>query len=392
MGLVLVPVEKLPLGKRILRLGTRGRDVAELQEILMELGFLPAIRRGEYDELTEEAVRNFQRAFHLRADGSVGPETLRMLKEPAIRNRQCLDLGKTENLIEVSARYGVSPQAWKDPFSRRSVKQAVPGDRLLLEERELWLAEEEVSPENRGFCSLLLQKSLPAGDYNVFPLLPPAFSGEGEEKKEEKAAGLVVDLRGAGLLPAWQRKKLALFRRHVKTNVFWWLSSGGQKNLPVPAEADGVVFTPALSLQEIRIHETWKREVRMVLERLACTRLLLHFDLRGKEWTSTGETRLLSPGEGRIYRWSRSGRLQRSEAYGWLRYQYRCGEEEKKILIPDGITVRGIYYYVDRLNLRGVFFTGIRGLEGQITKEATRFFLVHPGSGYEVQKFRINME
>src|SRR5690554_2704680 len=135
MGLVLVPVEKLPLGKRILRLGTHGRDVEELQELLMELGFLPVSRRGEYDYITEEAVRNFQRAFHLRVDGSVGPETLRMLKEPAIRNGKCHCLEKTENLRELAARYGVSPQAWKDPFNRRNIKQAFPGDHLVLEER-----------------------------------------------------------------------------------------------------------------------------------------------------------------------------------------------------------------------------------------------------------------
>ena len=394
MGLALIPVEKLPLGKRILRLGTRGRDVGELQKILIELGFLNISRRGEYDYATEEAVKNFQCAFHLSVDGRVGPKTLWMLKEPAVWNRRCYCLGKAENMKELAARYGVSPRAWKDPSGRRSVKHASPGDRLLLEKRELWLAQEEILPKNREFCSQLLQKSLPAGGYNVFPLLPPFFSEEEKQKKKQKAAGIVVDLRNAGWISVKQRKKLILFRKQVNAKVFWWLSSGGKKrpDLPETTEADGVIFTPAVGGNETRIQDAWRRETLKLLDRYACTRLILHFDLRGKEWLSTGETRLLSPGEGRTIRRSRPGRLQRLEEYGWLMYQYRCPEEEKKILIPDGITVRGIFYNIDRLNLRGVFFTGIRGLETVIAKESSRFFLVFPGSGHEVKNVRIIME
>jgi N-acetylmuramoyl-L-alanine amidase len=55
----------------------QGDDVAELQERLLSLGFTPDRVDGVFGTKTEQAVRRFQGAVGMAADGSVGPETLR---------------------------------------------------------------------------------------------------------------------------------------------------------------------------------------------------------------------------------------------------------------------------------------------------------------------------
>ncbi len=69
------------------RHGDRGPAVAEIRGKLRSLGLLPAAGAGEgvaaavYDEATDRAVRAFQQARGLAADGIVGPETYRALDE-----------------------------------------------------------------------------------------------------------------------------------------------------------------------------------------------------------------------------------------------------------------------------------------------------------------------
>jgi N-acetylmuramoyl-L-alanine amidase len=68
---------------RLLRRGDRGPAVAEVRAMLRGLGLLPAAGPGddEYDAATERAVRAFQQARGLAADGIVGVETYRTLEE-----------------------------------------------------------------------------------------------------------------------------------------------------------------------------------------------------------------------------------------------------------------------------------------------------------------------
>jgi len=71
---------------RTLRLRTpflEGKDVEELQRRLQDLGFGPVGRPGVYDPETAAAVRRFQRANHLRADGVFGPKTRKAMAIPA---------------------------------------------------------------------------------------------------------------------------------------------------------------------------------------------------------------------------------------------------------------------------------------------------------------------
>jgi peptidoglycan hydrolase-like protein with peptidoglycan-binding domain len=427
MGLSLVPVAELPPGRRYLRLGTKGRDVQELQRILAGLGFFPGVPHGNYDFLTREAVKDFQRAFHLAADGAVGPKTWRMLGEPGIWNRLCHPLPAGETLPELAARYGVSPGAWKDPASRRRGKRFFPGDLVLLEERELWLAAGELL-EAGVFCtptrvlrmepatgqtgelvagqinhpvtgwknSKILpgktEKPVPGmsgrkhvqagnpGEFSLFKLSPP-WTVTGREGAGKEAGGVVADLRNTlrpgRRLQGKMRQALRALRQNSRGEIFWWLAAGDKlAALPKDDEADGILlsvntgpwFSPAVDGE-------WRREVKSLLARYPCTRVILQFDLAAREIGPDGGVRFLPAGSSKALRQFQPGRRQRL-AGGWLQLQSSHGKEEHKFLLADRNTLRAIFSALDRLNLRGVLLTGIQGLEGALLKEAAQFFLV----------------
>jgi N-acetylmuramoyl-L-alanine amidase len=58
-----------------------GDDVATLQQRLLTLGFDPGRCDGIFGRATEAALQDFQRNVGLRADGSLGPGTLRALEQ-----------------------------------------------------------------------------------------------------------------------------------------------------------------------------------------------------------------------------------------------------------------------------------------------------------------------
>jgi murein DD-endopeptidase MepM/ murein hydrolase activator NlpD len=74
------------LGSRVIRRGSRGWDVAALQFLLRRRGFSPGGIDGGFGRNTRVALRGFQRAAGLRADGLAGPATIRALKHPVSRS------------------------------------------------------------------------------------------------------------------------------------------------------------------------------------------------------------------------------------------------------------------------------------------------------------------
>lgn len=59
----------------------RGQQVFQLQEKLVQLGYLHVAPTGYYGILTENAVRQLQEEFKLSVDGIAGPRTLHRLME-----------------------------------------------------------------------------------------------------------------------------------------------------------------------------------------------------------------------------------------------------------------------------------------------------------------------
>ncbi len=68
------------LGSRMIRSGQRGWDVAALQYLLARRGYPPGAIDGIFGPVTGLAVRNYQAALGLGADGLVGPVTLASLR------------------------------------------------------------------------------------------------------------------------------------------------------------------------------------------------------------------------------------------------------------------------------------------------------------------------
>ena len=60
--------------------GDTGAQVKVLQRALTSLGFSTGTIDGSYGPATEAATTSFQRSVGLKADGIVGPATLRALK------------------------------------------------------------------------------------------------------------------------------------------------------------------------------------------------------------------------------------------------------------------------------------------------------------------------
>lgn len=63
------------MARRILRMGSRGPDVAMLQRILYSIGYNPGPIDGIFGPLTRQAVIHFQLDNGLVPDGIVGPQT-----------------------------------------------------------------------------------------------------------------------------------------------------------------------------------------------------------------------------------------------------------------------------------------------------------------------------
>lgn len=61
--------------RSILRLGSQGTDVTELQSTLKLLGYFAGSVNGVFEEGTDRAVRRFQQAAGIEADGVVGTAT-----------------------------------------------------------------------------------------------------------------------------------------------------------------------------------------------------------------------------------------------------------------------------------------------------------------------------
>lgn len=64
----------------VLKIGSKGSDVKELQKMLIQLGYLSGKADGIYGDNTADAVKAFQRASKLTADGVAGEKTLSKLE------------------------------------------------------------------------------------------------------------------------------------------------------------------------------------------------------------------------------------------------------------------------------------------------------------------------
>jgi len=96
----------LKLSKNIYKLEDRGPDISVIQGRLKELGFYNHYRITQYyGPITEEAVKDFQKANALKVDGIVGPATIRKLEKS--------DISKSSSVSSNNMSEGLSNKVFK---------------------------------------------------------------------------------------------------------------------------------------------------------------------------------------------------------------------------------------------------------------------------------------
>jgi hypothetical protein len=140
----LLRLEEFPLGTRILRPGSQGGDVKDLQELLTQNGFYAGNLDGQYGPLTEESVRLLERTSRITVDGIAGREVIDILKNPSRHNGRMIYIIKAgDNLKNISRKFNVNSIAWHGIPGQSNPKYHLhPGMRLLLHQKALFLWED----------------------------------------------------------------------------------------------------------------------------------------------------------------------------------------------------------------------------------------------------------
>jgi peptidoglycan hydrolase-like protein with peptidoglycan-binding domain len=129
------------MAEPILKRGSKGQDVRDLQEALRELDFKPGEADGVFGVYTESAVKAFQKWTTLSADGIVGPATWEKLDDAdrsdpplgegstgvAVRGLQRRLIAAGFGIDDIDGRFGAQTQAAVRTFQERH-ELGVDGD------------------------------------------------------------------------------------------------------------------------------------------------------------------------------------------------------------------------------------------------------------------------
>lgn len=136
----------------VLRFGDRGDNVKTMQKKLIELGYLTGTADGAFGYQTLNAVRAFQKANGLSADGDAGAVTLTQLYEnpDAARNPNA-PTPKPDEIPQPEADASPNPSAWAQ----------MDGISMLLNGRALALITERDGAQVQGRMHVWLKDQQP---------------------------------------------------------------------------------------------------------------------------------------------------------------------------------------------------------------------------------------
>ena len=125
-------VSRGSLRGRVIERNMSGPDVAEIQRMLQNLGY-DVVPDGKFGAKTQAAVKTFQQDNGIVADGIVGPQTYKCLRDAGLNLVHRVQRGDT--LIGLAKRYGSSVEAIMDANDLtsdriyRGQKLVIPVDR-----------------------------------------------------------------------------------------------------------------------------------------------------------------------------------------------------------------------------------------------------------------------
>lgn len=90
------------LGDILLKVGSRGTDVVELQTKLNSLGYNVGKADGIFGSITQQGVMNFQKTYGLSVDGIVGPMTVKSLNTVYLQKQSQL---RISNILSTAKSY-----------------------------------------------------------------------------------------------------------------------------------------------------------------------------------------------------------------------------------------------------------------------------------------------
>ncbi len=88
----------------VLRIGSRGPEVMEIQALLKKIGYDPGPIDGIYGQKTKEAVEAFQRDNNLAVDGIIGPQTFDKM-EPLLLGYDTYYIQPGDTLWKIARNY-----------------------------------------------------------------------------------------------------------------------------------------------------------------------------------------------------------------------------------------------------------------------------------------------
>lgn len=114
---------------RVLKLGSVGSDVAEVQSVLRRMGLDPGAADGEFGPKTQRAVREFQKMFGLTPDGVIGPLTWRILGRYLL-GYDIYSVQRGDTFYEIAKKFGADPALLQAANPGRAPENLMPGTRL----------------------------------------------------------------------------------------------------------------------------------------------------------------------------------------------------------------------------------------------------------------------
>ncbi|MGJ3254119.1 MAG: peptidoglycan-binding domain-containing protein [Elainellaceae cyanobacterium] len=165
------------LGMRpVLSLGDTGSVVAELQSMLTLLGYYQGAIDGQYQDPTEAAVANFQRAAGLPVDGIVGPTTwTALLPSPPVNQSAPRSRPVSDSSVRTTSLENPSPQAPPSP-------QATPLPSATSSQSVSPSPQPAQSPQSDDASPTLV----------TLPILRLGMAGPAIERLQERLRGLGV--------------------------------------------------------------------------------------------------------------------------------------------------------------------------------------------------------